>query len=134
VPVAQHLTGVRDLHVPEDVRMAADELLAAVLRDLREVARAALLEQQGEEVDLEEDVAELVDELAVVAAVGGVGELVGLLDRVRHDRALVLLAVPRALPPQAPREVVEAAERVDDLLAGHGGEATASPPSAGCLL
>ena len=41
--------------------MAADQLLARVVGDLGEVARAALLEQQREEVDLEEDVAELVD-------------------------------------------------------------------------
>ena len=96
------------LDVAEDVRVAADQLLAAVLGDLAEVARAALLEQQRQEVDLEEDVAELVEQLGVVAALGGVGELVGLLDRVRDDRALVLLAVPRALDPQPARQLVEA--------------------------
>ena len=73
-----------------------------------EVPRPALLEQEREEVDLEEDVAELVEQLGVVAAVGRVGELVGLLDGVRDDRPLVLLAVPRALDPQAPRQLVEA--------------------------
>jgi hypothetical protein len=40
-----------------------------VLGDRGEVAGAALLEQQREEVDLEEDVAELVEELGVVARV-----------------------------------------------------------------
>ena len=98
-----------DLHVAEDVRVAADELLAAVLGDGAEVAGAALLEQQRQEVHLEQDVAELVEQLGVVAGVRGVGELVGLLDGVRHDRALVLLAVPRALDAQAARELVEAA-------------------------
>ena len=44
---------------------------------------AALLEQQRQEVDLEEHVAELVEQLGVVARVGGVGQLVRLLDRVR---------------------------------------------------
>ena len=97
VPVAQDLAGVLDLDVAEDVRVAADELLAAVLGDVGQRAGAALLEQQREEVDLEEDVAELVEQLGVVAPVGGVGQLVGLLERVRDDRALVLLAVPRAL-------------------------------------
>ena len=58
---------VRDLDLAEDVRVAADELLAAVLGDLREVAGAALLQQQRQEVDLEEDVAELVEQLGVVA-------------------------------------------------------------------
>ena len=96
----------RDL--AEDVRVAADELLAHVLGDLREVAGAALLHEQRQEVHLEEDVAELVEQLGVVALVGRVGELVGLLDGVRDDRALVLLAVPRALHAQAARELVEA--------------------------
>ena len=97
VPVAQHLAGVLDLDVAEDVRVAADQLLAAVLGDLGQRPAAALLEQQRQEVDLEEDVAELVEQLGVVAGVRRGGELVGLLDRVRDDRALVLLAVPRAL-------------------------------------
>ncbi|MEJ7718696.1 MAG: hypothetical protein WKF31_12300 [Thermoleophilaceae bacterium] len=79
------------------MRMAAYELLATALGHRRKVAGPALLEQESQEVDLEEHVAELVHELLVVARVGGVGQLVGLLDRVGHDRALVLLAVPRAL-------------------------------------
>ena len=62
---------------------------------LREVTGAALLQQQRQEVDLEQHVAELIQQLGVVASVGGVGQLVGLLERVRNDRALVLLAVPR---------------------------------------
>ena len=97
------------------MRVAADELLAAVLGDRAEIARAALLEQQRQEVDLKEDVAELVEQLRVVAGVRRVGELVGLLDGVRDDRALVLLAVPRALAAQAARERVEARDRVADL-------------------
>ena len=97
--------------VAEHVRVAADQLLAAVLGDLGERAAAALLEQQREEVDLEEHVAELVEQLGVVAGVRGGGQLVGLLDRVRHDRALVLLAVPRALHAQAAGELVEALNR-----------------------
>ncbi len=39
--------------------------------------------------------------LASSPPLGRVGQFVGLLDRVRDDRALVLLAVPRALAPQA---------------------------------
>ena len=92
--------------------MAADQLLGDRLGDLGERARVALLEQQREEDDLEEDVAELVAQLLVVAARGRVGELVGLLDRVRDDRALVLLAVPGALAPQPAGDPVEALERL----------------------
>jgi hypothetical protein len=129
VPVAKDLAGRLGLHLAEDVRMAADELLAHVLSDLGHVAGAALLEQQREEVDLEEHVAELVEELSVVPVVGGVGELVGLLDRVRHDRALVLLAVPRALAPQAAGQGVEVGDGGGDVRLGHGRRslATAAP-------
>ena len=102
----------------EDVGVAADQLLAAVLGHRREVALTPLLEQQGEEVDLEQHVAELVEQLGVVDRVGGVGQLVGLLDRVRHDRALVLLAVPGALDPQPARDLVEPQERGREILAG----------------
>jgi len=92
--------------------MAADQLLADVLGDVGHRARPPLLEQQREEVDLEEHVAELVAQLGVVAAMGGVGQLVGLLDGVRDDRPLVLLAVPRAFPPQAARQLVETSDGV----------------------
>jgi len=57
---------------------------------------------------LKEHVAKLIQELGVVARVGGVGQLVGLLDRVGNDRALVLLAVPRAVAAKASRDLVEA--------------------------
>ena len=48
--------------------------------------------------------------LRVVAAARRVGQLVGLLDRVRDDRALVLLAVPGALAAQPAGDLVEAGE------------------------
>ena len=103
VPVAQHLAGRLGLHLAEHVRVPADQLLAAVLGDVGQRAGAALLQQQRQEVHLEEDVAELVEQLRVVPGVGGRRQLVRLLDRVRDDRALVLLAVPRALAPQPAR-------------------------------
>ena len=83
-----------------------------VVGDLGQRARAALLEQQREEVDLEEHVAELVEQLGVVAVLGRLRELVGLADRVRDDRALVLLAVPRALAPQLAGQLVETRDGV----------------------
>ena len=69
VPVAQDLAGRASSTstFAEDMRVAADQLLAAVLGDRGEVAGAALLEQQREEVDLEEHVAQLVEQLRVVA-------------------------------------------------------------------
>ncbi len=87
--------------------VATDQLLAAVLGDLREIARAALLEQQREEHHLEEHVPHLVEQLGVIAVMRCVGKLIGLLDRVWHDRALVLLAIPRALAAQQVRQLIE---------------------------
>jgi hypothetical protein len=81
--------------------VASHELLVDQPRRLLEVAASALLQQEREEVDLEEQVAELVEQLLVVARERGVGDLVGLLDRVRDDRPLVLLAIPRAVAAQA---------------------------------
>ena len=96
--------------------MAADQLPPHVLGHLGQRAGAALLEQEREEVHLEEHVAELVEQLRVVVAVRGGGELVRLLDGVRDDRALVLLAVPGALAPQPAGQRVEARDRGRDAV------------------
>src|SRR5688572_12652112 len=95
------------------MRVAPDQLLDGALGHVREASRAALLEQKRQEVDLEQHVAQLVDELGVVAAFRGIGQLIGLLHRVGDDRALVLLAVPGALAAQPARDLVEAGERVE---------------------
>ena len=107
VPVAQYLACIRNLRIAENVRVATDQLLAAVLGDLSKIARAALLKQQREKNHLEEHVSQLVEQLSVVALVHGVGKLIDLLDRVWHDRALVLLAIPRALAAQQVRQLIE---------------------------
>ncbi len=90
----------------------------------REIARAPFLEQQGQEVDLEQHVAELVAQLLVVAGVRGVRQLVCLLDRVRDDALLVLLPVPGAVPAQAARDRVQLeeglAQRLGHRLAARG--------------
>jgi len=81
--------------------------------DVVEVALPLLLEEEREKEDLEEQVAELVAELDRVVGEGCVGDLVGLLDGVRDDRARGLLAVPGAFRPQAPGQLSE----LDELLA-----------------
>ncbi len=95
--------------------MAADQLLGAVLGDHRQVAGASLLQEERQEVDLEQDVAELVEQLRVIAPLRGVRELVGLLDGVRDDRALVLLAIPGAFAPKPPGDRVETLQCLSDL-------------------
>src|SRR5918998_365123 len=115
VPVLADLRRRRRFGLAEHVRVAADELLAASLGDRGKRAGTTLLEQEGEEVDLEEHVAELVEQLRVVARGGGVGELVGLLDGVRDNRALVLLTIPGALPAQPSGHLVELGDRSGGL-------------------
>jgi hypothetical protein len=80
-------------------------------------------------VHLEEHVAELVEQLRVVAGVGRVGELIGLLDGVRDDRALVLLAVPWTLAAQPARQLIEAAD-CDRRWRRHGGYVAEVEPVA----
>ncbi len=95
-PLADAAGGV-GLDVAEDVRVAADELGVHGPRHLLEIALALLLQQQGEEVDLEEEVAELVEQLGRRTGLGCIRDLVRLLDGVRDDRPRRLLAVPGAV-------------------------------------
>ena len=100
------------LDLAEDVWMAADELGVHCPRNLLEIAVALLLQQEGEEVDLEEEVAELVEQLGRIARIGGVRDLVGLLDGMRDDRPRRLLAVPGAVAAQAPRQLLQLFQRL----------------------
>src|SRR5581483_7068770 len=94
---------------------AADELLVDQAGGRRKVALAPLVEEEGEEVDLEEEVAELVEQLLVVTGERGVRDLVGLLDRVRHDRLRRLLAIPRAVAAQPLCQPLQVEERLLEL-------------------
>src|SRR5436190_458970 len=114
LPVRAHPSRRLGLDLPEDVRVALHELRVDRARRLLEVAGAALLQEQGEEVALEEQVAELVEELCVVAAQRRVGDLVGLLDGVRDDRLRRLLAIPRAIASQPLCQRLQLDERVGE--------------------
>ncbi len=81
-------------------------------RSLLEIPLPLLLEQERQEVDLEQQVAELVEELLGPVGHGRVGDLVRLLDRVRDDRPRGLLTVPGAVAPQALRQLLQLEERV----------------------
>ena len=48
------------------------------------------------EHDLQQEVAELVAQIVEVAALDGVGHLIGLFDRIGRDGRKILLQVPRA--------------------------------------
>ena len=65
------------------------------------------------EHDLQQQIAELVAQVVVVAPIDRVGDFVGFLDRVRRDRVEVLLEVPwaAALADRAARHDARADRR-----------------------
>ena len=112
LPVLAHAPGGPRLGVAEDVWMTLDELRVDGPRDVLEIAGAALREEQREEVDLEEQVAELVEQLLVFAPERRVRDLVRLLDGVRDDRRRGLLAVPGTVAPKALRQTLQVEQRL----------------------
>ena len=84
----------------EHVRMATDQLGRDRPRRRRPVALAPLRQQQRQEGGLKQQVAELVQQLLRVAQLRRLGHLVGLLQRVWHDRKRRLLPVPGAVAAQ----------------------------------
>ena len=88
--------GVRLRFAAEHVGVAADHLVGDRSRDVGEVEGAGLAAHLRVEDDLEQQVAELVDESRHVAAADGVEHLIGFLDGVGSDGLEGLLAVPRA--------------------------------------
>src|SRR6185437_7293049 len=111
LPILAHATGSPGLDLAEDMGMASDELCMGPAGNLLEIACAALVQEQREEVDLEEQVAELIEQLGVVALLGRVRYLIGLLDGMRHDRACRLLAIPGTISPQPLCELLELEQR-----------------------
>ena len=95
--------------------MPSYQLLVKRTRDRPQIPFALLLQKQGQEHHLEEQVAELVGELLGVGAQRGVGDLVGLLDRVRDDRDGRLLPVPGTVASQAAGQLVEVEQRLREL-------------------
>jgi hypothetical protein len=82
---------------------------------------AVLGEEERQEVDLEEQVAELVEQLLRAAARGRVRDLVRLLDGVRDDRARGLLPVPRAVAAEPLGERLKREKGLGEtLLVGSG--------------
>ena len=110
-PHPLHLVRRQVACLAEHVRMAADQLGRDGLDHVAEDEGAGLLGHAGVEHDLQQQVAELVPEVLEVAALDGVGNLVGLLDRVGRDRPERLLKVPRtsaARPSEGRHDVDQA--------------------------
>ena len=82
--------------IAEDVGMAADHLVGDGGGHVREGEGACLLRHAGKIDDLEQQVAQFVAQGGQVATDGGIGHLVGFLDRVGGDGGEILHHVPGA--------------------------------------
>ena len=111
-PAPAHCACASGFGRAEDMWMPADELRGNQPNRLFEVATSVFLERQRQENALEQEIADLVEQLRVVADECGVGDLVCLLDGMRDDRASGLLAVPRALEAKALGQLLELDDRV----------------------
>ena len=114
LPTRANAAGGLRLGLAEDVRVAADELGVYPARDRLEITFVLFLQQQREELDLEEKVAELVQQLRGFAPRSRVGDLVRLLDRVRHDRERSLFPIPRTVTAQPPCQLLQFNERLGE--------------------
>ena len=94
-PVGVHLADAADLHLAEHVRVPAAHLLADRPGGVLDVERAAFFGELAVEDDLEQEVAQFVAHLAVVAGVHRIKEFRAFLGKVFLQRGVRLLAVPR---------------------------------------
>ena len=97
----QHLAAPAHRQRPEDMRVAAHELLHLGLHHVADRERALRLGDVGVEEDVEEQVAQFLLDRLRVLFVDGLHDLERLLDGQLLDRVVRLLAVPRALAAQA---------------------------------
>ena len=114
LPALAHSASASDVGFAEHVRVTPNELVDDRARRRFEIPTSFFLERQRQEKALEEQVAELVEQLRVVGGECGVGDLVGLLDRVRDDRLRRLLAVPGAVATEAASERIELGQRLGE--------------------
>ena len=76
------------------MRMAADELVADGGDDVGEGENPLLLRHARMEDHLKQQIAEFVPQFVEIAALDGVGHLIGLLDRIGRDGAEILFEIP----------------------------------------
>ncbi len=80
----------------ENVGVPANELVGDGARDVVEVEGAFLFGHARVEDHLQQEIAQFLAKCVAVAALDGVGYLVGFLNGVGRNRAEILLDVPRA--------------------------------------
>ena len=95
-PVALDVSGGVGLHIPEDVRMAIDQLGGQPVQNIIDRERTLLLSHLGIEQDLKQQVAKFTGEFGPIAIVDRLEHLIRFLERVRLDGIEGLLTIPRA--------------------------------------
>ena len=95
LPVHEHLVGVADIDVTEDVRVTVDQLAHQAFRDVVDVPPALVRRDLRVERHLEQHIAELLADRVGVVGVDRLEQLVGLLQEVPGERRVRLLGVPR---------------------------------------
>ena len=95
LPVCPDLIDTLHFDIAEDMRMTADQFFRDVPRHLVKVEGAAFLGQLAVEDNLQEQIAEFVEHLVVVARFDGIHQFIDFLDGVESQRFMVLFAVPR---------------------------------------
>jgi hypothetical protein len=88
--------GVAGIAIAEDVRVAADEFFAGVLRGVFEGEGATFGGEVGVENDLEKEVAEFLAEVGVIGFGDGVDRFAGFLEETGAEGLVGLFTVPRA--------------------------------------
>ena len=113
---AQLLRRAGDLRilVREHMGMPPDQLLGHGVGHVVEGEQALFLGHPGMEDDLEQQVPKLALQFAHVAPLDGVGDLIGLLDRIGGDGLEGLLHVPRTAAvgvPQPDHDLLQPVDR-----------------------
>ena len=112
LPALEHVGAGLDRCLAEHMWVTTDEFVGDALGDVGEVAGANLARHQRENEGLKQQVAELVDQFwPRWTSKCHIGQLVGLLNRVLHDRRGRLLSIPRALAAKPYGDLPQAAKR-----------------------
>ena len=93
--------------------MAADQLGGDRLDDPAEVEPALFFRHSGVKYDLKQEIAELVAQVRIVAALHGVGDLVGFLEGEGDDGLERLLEIPGASRPRGAQRRHDFEEAID---------------------
>ena len=128
-PVDDDVRGPVHGRVGEHVGVAVDHLGPRHIRDIADVEAAVGLGRDGGVHEhLQEDVTELLAERALLAAVDRFEKLVRLLQEVRPETGVGLLAVPGHPPGALRRSTTSLSERRDSAAASLMAHRLRSPP------